>query len=293
MQLGTVQDADSFEDPNRNVLGACAFRLCTADFVVDKLAQCISSDEQIQTLNEVGVTQNSRVHLAYLRLLRARVGMAGAFRKRAWATRSKPKPACNGLRSCSRRPLISSKRLRRKKKQRFDLQSDELQQAFAAYRSTLEEQTQALNEGTEARYVEVNLKARAANDRFDQALQGFEQQLDTQIASIMVQAHSRYNLAQVQALILLMIAALLVAGCWWFIASRLLRPLREGREHFDEIASGDLRRSITVQSSNEIGQLFSACRKCRSASARPLSRSVNTPINWPLRRAVETGDGGK
>jgi methyl-accepting chemotaxis protein len=147
-----------------------------------------------------------------------------------------------------------------------------LQQAFAAYRSTLEEQTQALNEGTEARYVEVNLKARAANDRFDQALQGFEQQLDTQIASIMVQAHSRYNLAQVQALILLMIAALLVAGCWWFIASRLLRPLREAGEHFDEIASGDLRRSITVQSSNEIGQLFSGLQKMQVSQRQTIEQ---------------------
>lgn len=39
----------------------------------------LSSDEQIQNLHQVGVTQNSRVHLAYLRLLRSRVGMAGAF----------------------------------------------------------------------------------------------------------------------------------------------------------------------------------------------------------------------
>ena len=232
-----------------------------------------SSDEQIQTLNEVGVTQNSRVHLAYLRLLRARVGMAGAFLEARMGDTVKAQT------SLQRSTILFKEAIdffeafaAQEKSSGSTLQSDELQQAFAAYRSTLEEQTQALNEGTEARYVEVNLKARAANDRFDQALQGFEQQLDTQIASIMVQAHSRYNLAQVQALILLMIAALLVAGCWWFIASRLLRPLREAGEHFDEIASGDLRRSITVQSSNEIGQLFSGLQKMQVSQRQTIEQ---------------------
>ncbi|AKV05955.1 chemotaxis protein [Pseudomonas fluorescens NCIMB 11764] len=217
----------------------------------------LSSDEQIQDLHQVGVTQNSRVHLAYLRLLRSRVGMAGAFLETRTGDTVKAQASLQRATTLFQEAIdYFDTFAAQEKSSGSTLQSDELQQAFAVYRDTLEEQMKALSQGSEARYIEVNLKARTANDRFDMALVGFEKQLDVQTAAIMDQAHSRYSMAQAQAVILFVIAGLLVAGCWWFIASRVLRPLREARQHFEEIASGDLRHPIDVQSSNEIGQLF-------------------------------------
>lgn len=233
----------------------------------------LSSDEQIQNLHEVGVTQNSRIHLAYLRLLRSRVGMAGAFLEARAGDTEKAQASLQRATSLFEEAIGFFDAFTAAEKQRQSaLESGPLQQAFAIYRSTLEEQMQTLREGSEARYIEVNLKARAANDGFDTALQDFEKQLDVQTAAIMTQAHARYGLAQIQTVVLMLIALLLAAGCWWFIASRVLRPLREAGEHFEEIASGDLRHPIDARSSNEIGQLFSGLQQMQTSQRQTIEQ---------------------
>ena len=121
----------------------------------------LSSDEQIQNLHQVGVTQNSRVHLAYLRLLRSRVGMAGAFLETRTGDTVKAQASLQRATNLFQEAIdYFDTFAAQEKSSHSTLQSDELQQAFAVYRDTLEEQMQALSQGSEARYIEVNLKAR-------------------------------------------------------------------------------------------------------------------------------------
>ncbi|WP_095108617.1 methyl-accepting chemotaxis protein [Pseudomonas sp. Irchel 3E20] len=233
----------------------------------------MNSDAQIERLHEVGVTQNSRVHLAYLRLLRSRVGMAGAFLEARAGDSEKAAASLQRAKTLFEEALVFFEAFSaQEKKHPSALDIAALQQAFAVYRSTLNEQMQALKDGSEERYIAVNLKARAANDSFDTALTAFEQALDAQTVAIMDEAHTRYSVAQVQAVVLLLIAGLLAAGCWWFIATRVLRPLREAGRHFEEIAAGDLRHPIDAQSNNEIGQLFNGLQQMQASQRQTIEQ---------------------
>lgn len=111
----------------------------------------------------------------------------------------------------------------------------------------------------------------------------------------MVQAHSRYNLnvigSSVDSVDDWRLAGGRVAG-GLSPAACCVHCAKPGS--IDEIASGDLRRSITVQSSNEIGQLFPGLQKMQVSQRQTIEQiSQYAHQLASARRAVETGDGGK
>ena len=114
----------------------------------------MNSDAQIERLHEVGVTQNSRVHLAYLRLLRSRVGMAGAFLEARAGDSEKAAASLQRAKTLFEEALVFFEAFSaQEKKHPSALDIAALQQAFAVYRSTLNEQMQALKDGSEERYT--------------------------------------------------------------------------------------------------------------------------------------------
>ncbi len=235
------------------------------------------SMEQIQNLYLQGIERNDQLQRAYARLLRARVGMAGAFLETTAGELDKAQAT-----------LAITRRLVDEAESAFDAFSgnsagvswqsleQELLQGFTAYHAALDEQLLALQGGSQSRYIEVNLTARAANDDFDKVLQSYEQRIEAHITAVMQDAHDRYALALTEAILLTAITLLLAAGCWWFIATRVFAPLREVGSIFGRIAGGDLTSRIEVRSTNEIGVLFAGLARMQESQRETIGRITNS-----------------
>ncbi|WP_312958209.1 methyl-accepting chemotaxis protein [Stutzerimonas nitrititolerans] len=236
-----------------------------------------TSMEQVQNLYQQGIERGGQLQKAYARLLRARVGLAGAFLETSAGELDKAQAT-----------LVITERLVDEADTAFAAFSDGsagnawqtlkqgLQQTFGVYHAALDEQLQALQSGSQSRYIEVNLKARAANDDFDKALQAYEQRMDSHTAAVMQGAHDRYALALTEAIVLTLVTLLLAAGCWWFITSRVLVPLREVGSIFGRIAEGDLTSRIEVRSTNEIGVLFASLARMQESQRETIGRIANS-----------------
>ncbi|WP_423835662.1 methyl-accepting chemotaxis protein [Stutzerimonas stutzeri] len=231
------------------------------------------SMEQIQNLHLQGIERGGQLQKAYARLLRARIGMAGAFLETSAGDMDKAQAT-----------LVITERLIDEADTAFaafihDSAGDSwrsleqnLQQAFTVYYVALEEQLQVLHAGSLSRYIEVNLTARAANDSFDKALQDYEQRMDAYTTAVMQDAHDRYALALTEAIVLTLMTLLLAAGCWWFVTTRVLAPLREVGSIFGRIAEGDLTSRIEVRSTNEIGVLFASLASMQESQRETIGR---------------------
>ena len=263
----------------RTGISIVLFTLITA-LLVSTLTAWISaktSMEQIQSLYQQGIERGGLLQKAYARLLRARVGVAGAFLETSAGELDK-----------ARVTLTLTQKLVDEADAAFgvfignsggdawkNLEQD-LQQAFVAYQANLEDQLRALQAGSQSRYIEVNLTARAVNDSFDEALLAYEQRLDSHTRAAMQGAHDRYVLALTQAIVLTLVTLLLAAGCWWFIASRVLAPLRDVGSIFGRIATGDLTNRIEVRSTNEIGVLFASLARMQKSQRETIGRITNS-----------------
>jgi methyl-accepting chemotaxis protein len=257
------------------VLALLAFILLVSAFTGWWSAQ--RGDEQIRDLHAIGVQRSIELQSAYIRLLRARIGMAGAFLE-----------ARAGESDKSQVSLQRTEALFDEAASHFDAfvagtegetwrrLGSELERTFALYRETLTEQMKALQGGSDERYIEINLAARAANDNFDQAVQAFEERVDGYTKNLMREADGRFVLAEVEAVVLLAVTLLLSLGCWWFIATRVLAPLREAGRHFEGMAAGDLSTPITVTSSNEIGVLFAALKAMQESQRETIGRIASS-----------------
>jgi methyl-accepting chemotaxis protein len=74
----------------------------------------------------------------------------------------------------------------------------------------------------------------------------------------MADSRQRIHQAELPTGALLILTLLLPLPCWVFISNRVLLPLRQAGERFDEIARGDLSQPITAVGRNEIGRLFAS-----------------------------------
>src|SRR6218665_1030492 len=236
------------------------------------------SEKQILDLHEISIERSAQLQKAYARLLRVRVAMAGAFLEGQAGEQDKARISMQLSESLFQEAktafgLFKTGSSNDVEWQRFE---QELDVTYAGYHEVLIEQLQALKDNSQSRYIEVNLKAREANNRFDKTVISYEQQVEQHINGIMTDAHGRYQLAQVEALVLLVVTVLLSLGCWWFIARHVLKPLSEAGKHFELMAIGDLSASIEIRSSNEIGLLFASLKRMQQSQRETIGRITNS-----------------
>ncbi len=216
-----------------------------------------NSSRQIQELEDVAIRQLGLIDTTYVGFLRTRLAMAGAFLELQAGESDKAKQSLELARSLSAKAREAFARfIAMEKSPKGEQLARAIEQSFSTYSAALDEQLEALNGGSSARYVEVNLKARAANGTFDKAISTFSEHVGKRTADIMQTAGARYDVARIQAIALIGLGLLLAIGCWLFIARQILLPLREASRHFEHIAAGDLTARIATDSSNEIGVLF-------------------------------------
>ncbi|WP_282341287.1 methyl-accepting chemotaxis protein [Pseudomonas sp. PS02288] len=216
-----------------------------------------NSSRQIQELEDVGIRQLGLIDATYVGFLRTRLAMAGAFLEMQAGETDRAKQSLELTKSLSAKAREAfGQFIGMEKSPKGEQLARAIEQSFSTYSAALDEQLEALSGGSATRYVEVNLKAREANGAFDKAISTFSEHVGKRTAAIMQTASGRYEVARIQAVVLIGLGLLLAIGCWLFIARQILQPLREASRHFEHIADGDLTTHIATGSNNEIGVLF-------------------------------------
>ena len=157
----------------------------------------------------------------------------------------------------------------------------ELNSVFNAYVGSIETLEQALQKQSAEGYATAVVDTRSAGARFAERVTAFLEHTERRGATINAASDLRYERAELSAIVMLALAAVLALGCWRFIGRQVLQPLKDAAVHFDRIASGDLTQRVTVNSDNEIGVLFTALRRMQESLTRTVAevrRSV-TEIN--------------
>nr|WP_276583683.1 methyl-accepting chemotaxis protein [Pseudomonas sp. RIT-PI-AD] len=232
-----------------------------------------SSDQQIRDLHLNGIQQPGMVSDAFILMLRARVGLAGAFLEQQEGEEAKAQ--------VSQQRAVALLEEARKRFAAFAQTrhpdvwgplAARMLESFDAYLGAVRAQGAALQGRSANDYIAANLKARDANGVFYEAFNAYTEQVERHTQGVMEGAAGRRHLAESSAVALGLIALLLAVGCGLFISRRVLGPLRETGEHFKRIAGGDLTGRIEVHARNEIGELLESLQRMQARQRETLQR---------------------
>jgi len=134
--------------------------------------------------------------------------------------------------------------------------ADELKVCFDKFGAAVVGQRAAVRALSAADYIESNKAAVDGMAKLQAVRLKLVGELETRSKQIIVQSVDRLKMAQTVAATLGVITLAMAILCWVFIATRVLRPLRDAGQHFRRIAGGDLTQPVTVPGRNEIGELF-------------------------------------
>jgi methyl-accepting chemotaxis protein len=134
--------------------------------------------------------------------------------------------------------------------------AEDLKVAFGEYGTAIVGQRAATRAKNAEQYFQVNIAAGNGMSKLQEIRVKLVGGLDNRSKQIMAQSAARLATSQTLAIGLGLITLILAVLCWTFIASRVLRPLRDAGEHFKRIANGDLTVEVAAYSRNEIGELF-------------------------------------
>ncbi|EGP45643.1 methyl-accepting chemotaxis protein [Achromobacter insuavis] len=146
--------------------------------------------------------------------------------------------------------------------------SGELDSVFTAYVRSIEALEAALQKQSAEGYAAAVVDTRSADARFAERVTSFLEHTERRSAAINAASDQRYERAELSTIIMLALAAALALGCWRFISRQVLQPLKDAATHFDRIASGDLTQRVAVNSTNEIGVLFTALKRMQESLTR-------------------------
>ncbi|NNB36117.1 methyl-accepting chemotaxis protein [Pseudomonas fragi] len=134
--------------------------------------------------------------------------------------------------------------------------ADELKVCFDKFGAAVGGQRAAVHALSAADYIESNKAAVDGMAKLQAVRIKLVGELEKRSKQIIAQSVDRLKLAQTVAATLGVITLAMAILCWAFIATRVLRPLRDAGQHFRRIAGGDLTQPVTVPGRNEIGELF-------------------------------------
>jgi len=222
------------------------------------------SDRQIKALNLLTAVQLDKLNNAAIWTVRASATSHSAMLDRL---SGKAESADQGILAAKERlangqklvdeilPTVQNAQLR--------TAAQELQTAFVAYGRAVLRQIDSTRAGDLSEYVRINDEAKSTSLTYAKARETFTDLITRYAQATMVESEQRLYYAQASAVALIALTVLLAAGCWWFIARRVLAPLREAGKHFDVMASGDLSqfRSAAVTRSGNYSVHWRICSK--------------------------------
>ncbi|MGH8350163.1 MAG: HAMP domain-containing protein, partial [Pseudomonas sp.] len=148
--------------------------------------------------------------------------------------------------------------------------ADELKVCFDNFGAAVGGQRAAVRALSAADYIESNKAAVDGMAKLQAVRIKLVGELETRSKQIIVQSVDRLKLAQTVAATLGVITLAMAILCWVFIATRVLRPLRDAGQHFRRIAGGDLTQPVTIPSRNEIGELFVELQRMQTSQRATL-----------------------
>ena len=154
----------------------------------------------------------------------------------------------------------------------------ELEQVFSEYAKVVQQQINSTRLADLAEYSRMNDSAKALGQRYGQARDALTALITSHIAQTMADSRQRIHQAQLATGALLVLTLLLAIACWFFISNRVLLPLRQAGERFNEMARGDLSQRIATVSRNEIGQLFASLANMQKNQRDTLSQLSKTAV---------------
>ncbi|WP_407316409.1 methyl-accepting chemotaxis protein [Pseudomonas sp. nanlin1] len=253
-------------------------------FVLALLLACLNgfygaraSDQQIQELNLLTAVQLNKLNNAAIWVTRASATSHSSLLDRL-AGRSES--ADQGVTAAEERLNNAKKLITEIIPTLTDPQmitaGRELEQVFSEYAKVVQQQINSTRLGDLAEYAKMNDNAKALGQRYGQVRDAFTALITAHIAQTMADSRQRIEEAQLATTALLILTLLLAITCWLFISNRVLLPLRQAGERFDEMARGDLSQPITAASRNEIGQLFASLANMQKNQRNTLSQLSKT-----------------
>ncbi|CAB3911492.1 Methyl-accepting chemotaxis protein I [Achromobacter pulmonis] len=242
-----------------------------------------AADRAVDDLNSVAAEQTRPLYEAQTLLLRSRLTLVAAYLDIVSGKGSQAQASIDQANQAlqeARKRFAVYQRVSKATAAGTKLAS-ELDSVFNAYVGSIQTLEQALQKQSAEGYASAVADTRSADARFAERVTAFLEHTERRSASINTASDLRYERAQLSAIVMLALAAVLALGCWRFIGRQVLQPLKDAAVHFDRIASGDLTQRVAVNSDNEIGILFTALKRMQESLTRTVSevrRSV-TEIN--------------
>ncbi|PTU03325.1 methyl-accepting chemotaxis protein [Pseudomonas sp. HMWF031] len=230
------------------------------------------SDTQIKALNLLTTVQLDKLNNSAIWVVRASAASHTAMLDRLLG---KIESADQGI-SVAKERLVNGQKLIDEilptvRDQQLHTAAEALQTAFSGYGRVVLRQIDSVRDGDVTAYLRVHNEAKSTGQTYATERERFTDLIIRHAQDIMAESEQRLYYAQVSAMVLVALTVLLAAGCWWFIARRVLAPLQEAGKHFDVMANGDLSRIVQVSSRNEIGQLFGSLACMQNSQSATLA----------------------
>lgn len=146
--------------------------------------------------------------------------------------------------------------------------------AFQAYAVLARKGGAGLARGNGTDYSDTEMVEKRGQHlrEMDGHMRKLSESIEKRNGAMYASAQSTLKLAQVGAVVLILLGLLLAAGCWSFFKTKVLRPLAEAGRLLEQVAQGDLTQQVQAHSTNEIGRLMGSLQTMQEGLVQTVSQ---------------------
>lgn len=236
-----------------------------------------SSEKAMVDLYELSAMQVNPISDIYGLLLRSRLALAGGFIEKEGGQNDKAQVSAQ-----------RAEKFLKEAEEKFDAFAElglkgenkelvkQMQAIFTVYFASVEKTAKELQTGTSESYVVANLEARDANAKAQELVAQFVEKANAVNNDLMHVASERYTATAVLCAVFLVLSLVALVMSWYLVKVMLIQPLDLAGTHFQRMAQGDLSSQIVVDSTNEIGALFSGLKHLQQSQKDTISQISST-----------------
>ncbi len=236
-----------------------------------------SSEKAMVDLYELSAMQVNPISDVYGLLLRSRLALAGGFIEKEGGQNDKAQVSAQRAEKFLKEAI-----------EKFDAFAElglkgenkelvkQMQAIFTVYFASVEKTAKELQTGTSESYVVANLEARDANAKAQELVAQFVEKANAVNNDLMHVASERYTATAVLCAVFLVLSLVALVMSWYLVKVMLIQPLDLAGTHFQRMAQGDLSSQIVVDSTNEIGALFSGLKHLQQSQKDTISQISST-----------------
>lgn len=236
-----------------------------------------SSEKAMVDLYELSAMQVNPISDIYGLLLRSRLALAGGFIEKEGGQNDKAQVSAQRAEKFLKEAeekfaTFAELGLKGENKELVR----QMQAIFTVYFAGVEKTAKELQTGTSESYVVANLEARDANAKAQELVAQFVEKANAVNNDLMHVASERYTATAVLCAVFLVLSLVALVMSWYLVKVMLIQPLDLAGTHFQRMAQGDLSSQIIVDSTNEIGALFSGLKHLQQSQKDTISQISST-----------------